>query len=313
MNILQFSFNGVFPICLTMLIGYCLCRWHILEKATAEKLNQLAYKVLIPCSLFMNLYQADLSAILDLQLVLISVLGTSAVILLMCILAPYVTETGAQRGEFVQGIFRGNTAILGLPLIVNLYGEKATAVLALPLSVMLVFYNIAAPVILSFYSGSGKPDMKSVGRKVATNPFLIGTLIGMVFSLLHLQLPVAVEKTISNIGSTGSTLALLALGAVTELTEYRHSGKTALTAALIRLVAVPAVLLSIGIALGIRDERLAVLICFFCTPTAVGSYVLAKNVTGDGKLARQILILSTVLSLPTMFLTIMLLRAIGAM
>ena len=296
-----------------MLIGYFLCRWKIMEKGTAEKLNQLAYKVLIPCSLFMNMYRADLSAVMDVPLLLLSLLGTSAVILALCLLSPHVTQTGAQRGEFIQGIFRGNTAILGLPLITNLYGETATAVLALPLSVMIIFYNIAAPVILSFYAGTGKTDLKSIGRKVITNPFLIGTLLGVIVSLLHLQLPAALEKTISNIGATGSTLALLALGAVTEVSEFRKSGKTALLAACLRLVIVPAVILAIGIAMGMQNERLAVLVCFFCTPTAVGSYVLAKNVTGDGNLARQILILSTVLSMPTMFLTIMLLRALGVM
>ena len=110
-----------------------------------------------------------------------------------------------------------------------------------------------------------------------------------------------------------TALALLALGAVTEVSEFRKSGKTALLAACLRLVIVPAVILAIGIAMGMQNERLAVLVCFFCTPTAVGSYVLAKNVTGDGNLARQILILSTVLSMPTMFLTIMLLRALGVM
>jgi len=312
-NYLIFSFNGVFPICLTMLVGYFLCRWKIMEKGTAEKLNQLAYRILIPCSLFMNMYKADLSAVMDGQVLLLSLLGTSGVILTLCIFAPHVTQAGAQRGEFIQGIFRGNTAILGIPLITNLYGETATAVLAFPLSVMIIFYNVAAPVILSFYAGTGKTDMKSVGRKVITNPFLIGTLLGVVCSLVHLHLPAALEKTITNIGSTGSTLALLALGAVTEVSEFRKSGKTALLAAGLRLIAVPAVILSIGIALGMRDERLAVLVCFFCTPTAVGSYVLAKNVTGDGNMARQILILSTILSMPTMFLTIMLLRALGVM
>ena len=59
---------------------------------------------------------------------------------------------------------------------------------------MIIFYNIAAPVILSFYAGTGKTDLKSIGRKVITNPFLIGTLLGVIVSLLHLQLPAALEK-----------------------------------------------------------------------------------------------------------------------
>ena len=313
LDMLLFSLNGVAPIVLIMLLGYLLRRWDVLDAHATGKLNTLAYRVLIPCNLFMNIYKADLGGVADMPLLLLSVLGHAAVVALLCLIVPRFIHDGAQRGEFIQGVYRGNTAILGIPLITNLYGESATALLALPFSVMLIFYNVSAPLILAVFSGGEKPDPREMAKKVVTNPFLIASLLGVLFSLLHIPLPTFVTSAVNSVGSTGSALALMALGAVTEIADFRSSGKTAVCASLLRLVLIPLVILSIGIGLGMRKEQLAVLVCFFCTPTAVGSYVLAQNVTGDGRLARQILIVTTLLSVITMFVTLAVLRAIGVM
>ena len=313
MDMLSFSLNGVAPIFLTMLTGLLLRRLGLLEKDTAEKLNKLCYTVLIPCKLFIQLYNADLSAVADVPLLLFSLLFTAGLILLLCLTVPRFVPAGAKQGEFIQGVFRGNTAILGVSLVTNLYGEAATAALALPLPLMLILYNTVAPVILTLYAGGSRPTVKQLLRKVATNPFLIGVLFGLIVSLLKIRLPGFLAGTVNSIGSTGSTLALIALGAVTEPDGLRSSGKMALAASLLRLIAVPAVSLGLAVLFGFRHVQLAVLVSFFATPTAVGSYVLARNVDGDGELAKQILILTTVIAVPTMFLTLVLLRGIGVM
>ncbi len=313
MDVLLYSFNAVFPICFMILLGFLLCRWGVLDKTTAGKLNSLAFYVLVPASLFMTLYRADLRAVMDVPLVLVSVGGTVTVIVCLCIFAPRFIHDGARCGEFIQGVFRGNTAILGLPLVANLYGDTATAMLALPFSFMMILYNASAPVILAVFSGGERPDPKALFLKACKNPFLVGSVLGVIFSLLPFRLPVFVENTVSTIGSTGSCLALIALGGVTELADFARAGRQAAVGAVLRLVVIPVIMLGIGIAVGLRNEQMAVLVCIFCTPTAVGSYVLAQNITKDGTLARQILILTTLLSMLTMFLTIAALRALGVM
>ena len=313
MDMLSFSLNGVLPIFLTMLTGYALRRFGLLDRETAGKLNRLCYTVLIPCKLFIQLYNADLSAVADVPLVAFSLIFTLCTILVLCLIVPHFLPAGPQRGEFIQGIFRGNTAILGVPLVTNLYGEAATAALALPLPLMLILYNTAAPIILTLYSGGTRPSPRQLLQKVITNPFLIGVMLGLLAVLLKLRLPAFLSGTVNSIGSTGSTLALICLGAVTEPEGLRRSGGTALIATLLRLVAVPLVSLALAVLLGFRNVQLAVLISFFATPAAVGSYVLALNVDGDGELAKQILILTTVFSVPTMFLALTLLRGIGVM
>ena len=132
MEILQFSFNGVAPICLLMLLGYGLCHGGFMTERFAQDLNRFAYYVLIPCNLFLQVVRADLQAVFDPAVVAVSLGGMTAVMLVSAAIAHFIVPRGHQRGEFVQGVFRGNTAILGIPLITNLYGNVATGVLAFP-------------------------------------------------------------------------------------------------------------------------------------------------------------------------------------
>ena len=178
---------------------------------------------------------------------------------------------------------------------------------------MVIFYNITAPIVLAVYSGGEKPKAADVIKKVMSNPFLIGTVLGVACNLTGLKLPVFVEKTVDNLGSAGSTVALVALGAMTDVESFRKSGKLAVSASLLRLAVISPLMLLVGALLGIRNEQMAAIVCFFATPTAVGGYVLAKNVDGDGSLAGQILIVTTILSMVTMFLTLTALKGLGVM
>ena len=312
-EMLVFSLNGVGPILLLMLVGFVLRKTGVINKEASNRINRLAFVALIPCKLFSQVYSSDLSAVVDLKLILVCLVGTAAVLVLLCLLVPRFVGPGPARGEFIQGVFRGNAAILGFSLITNLYGEAAAAVIALPLPVMVIFYNITAPIVLALYSGGEKPKAADVIKKVASNPFLIGTVLGVVCNLTGLKLPVFVEKTVDNLGSAGSTVALVALGAMTDVESFRKSGKLAVSASVLRLAVISPLMILVGALFGIRNEQMAAIVCFFATPTAVGGYVLAKNVDGDGSLAGQILIVTTILSMVTMFLTLTALKGLGVM
>ena len=312
-EMLVFSLNGVGPILLLMLVGLLLRVTGVINREAANRINRLAFVALIPCKLFSQVYSSDLGAVVDLKLILVCLLGTSTVLALLCLLVPRAIGPGPARGEFIQGVFRGNAAILGFSLITNLYGDAAAAVIALPLPVMVIFYNILAPIVLAVYSGGTRPKAGEVIRKVATNPFLIGTVLGVACKLAGLKLPFFIEKTVDNLGSAGSTVALVALGAMTDVESFRQSGKLAMAASLLRLAVVSPLMILVAALFGIRNEQMAAIVCFFATPTAVGGYVLAKNVDGDGSLAGQILIVTTILSILTMFLTLTALKGLGLM
>ena len=315
MDILIFSLDGVLPICIPVLIGMLLRKLGIIDKEFASKLNTLCFKVFIPVSIYGQIYQSDLSSVADPRTLVFSLGMTGLVLILLCLITPKLIHNGVQCGEFIQGVFRSNSAILGLPLLQNLYGTDAGKALAIPLPLMIIMYNICAPIVLTHFSNntSKAPSLREFCGKVFTNPYLIAAILGILTATTGIKFPTFLQKTVSNIGGIGSPLALVALGAITELEHFKRSGKLAFVASIIRLVIIPVIVLTIGGLIGIRGVQMSVLLCFFATPTAVGGYVLAKNIDHDGELAGQILLQTTILSFLTMFLLIATMRAIGWM
>ena len=69
-NNLIFSLNATIPIFLMMALGFFLQQIHLLDDHTTQKLNQFAFKVLLPALLFMDLSTADFQSVWDTKFVL---------------------------------------------------------------------------------------------------------------------------------------------------------------------------------------------------------------------------------------------------
>lgn len=311
MDILLFSFNGVAPICAMVLLGMVLRRMNLVTQQAANAMNKLCFQVFIPCKIFSQIARSDLTAVADMRTIAFALASTMTCLLLLCLFVPRFLPLGPACGEFIQGTYRSNSVMLGLQLLTDLYGEPASAALALPLPVMMIFYNFTAPLVLIRYTGKQGATAKEMLRNVVRNPFLVAAVLGLIASLMKIPFPPFVTSTLDSLGAVGSPLGLIALGAVTQMDALRKSGRLALLSSLLRLVVIPLLVLPIGIALGIRGAQMAVLLCFFCTPTAIGGYVLAQNIDGDGELAGQILLQTTILSSVTLFVTIALLRGLA--
>ena len=75
-----------------------------------------------------------------------------------------------------------------------------------------------------------------------------------------------------------------------------------------KLVVFPALFLVIALLLGFRDAPLAVLLTVFGAPIAVSSFTMAQQMGGDDKLAGQLVVFGSILSIGTMFLLIFFLK-----
>lgn len=66
MDILLFSFNGVAPICVMVLLGIVLRRTNTVTQSTAKAMNKLCFQLFIPCKIFSQIYQSDLTNVTNL-------------------------------------------------------------------------------------------------------------------------------------------------------------------------------------------------------------------------------------------------------
>lgn len=226
----------------------------------------------------------------------------------------------------LQAVFRSNFAIIGLPLATTLFGEAGARTAALLSMVTIPLFNVLAVISLSVFVGDGakKPSAREVLHNIITNPLILGVLAGvLVLALraLFARLGWAFRLTdipglydaIDMAASAATPLALLVLGGQFELSAVRQLARPIVLGSVMRLVVVPAAALLAAHALfpGFGGAEYASFVALFGTPTAVSGAVMASEMGGDGELAGQLVVWTTLGSAFTLFFFIALLRAVG--
>ena len=156
--------------------------------------------------------------------------------------------------------------------------------------------------------GTHRIALRPLLVKLAKNPMLQGCCVGLACYLLGLRLPSALEKPISEFADMSSPLALFALGGTLQFKAIGKNLRYLVPTLATKLILLPLALVAIAYALGLRGVELFLVIAVFATPVASGSYPMAQNMGGDGELAGQLVFLSTVISVFTLFGWIFVLR-----
>lgn len=215
-----------------------------------------------------------------------------------CYFTFFLLKNKQNQGEFIQASYRSSAALLGIALIQNVYGKATMAPLMIIGSVPL--YNIMAVVVLSFFSPERKGISKEVWLKtikgILTNPILIGIVVGILWSLLHLPMPTMLDKTVTSIGNVATPLGLMAMGATFNYKEALGDLKPALCASFIKLFGFCAMFLPLAIYLGFQGEQLIAILVMLGSATTVSCFVMAKNMGHTGILTSTVVMLTTIFS-----------------
>ncbi len=208
-----------------------------------------------------------------------------------------------RRGVFTQGTHRSNMVFVGLPIVVNAYGEGVVASAAVLIGVMVVVYNFLAVLVLILphgRKGSGSRTLWiGTGLKIVRNPLILASGAGILFSASGSALPVCADRTLDLVGRIAMPLALLSVGASLDFGRLRSEVGPAATVCFLKLVAYPALVYAGLYLIGIRGVELEVPVLIMAAPTAVVSYIMAQEMKGDEQLAAAIVIGTTIASLFT--------------
>ena len=313
MDDLLFSINAVAPLFILIAAGYTARQINFVSDKFLSEANRFTFKFLLPLMLFHNVRDTFHGDFTNSTLIWSALAGMSVVIALSFCMVPLLVKRRGQRGSMIQGIYRSNFVIYGLPLATGMYGQDAVHSIAMLLGIMTPFYNVAAVIILSIFSETRTKRISVIQllRDIATNPLILGCVTGMLFGALHIDLPVAINKPVSELATAASPLALFLTGGEFRFKSLNNNLWKALSATVARLVIVPLVAMLVFIPMGFRTIDLGVLLCIFATPTAVSSYIMAGNMGCDSELSGQIVVLTTVSSSLTIFLFVFVLRNMG--
>ena len=313
MNDFFFSINVVAPLFILMTAGYTLRHFNFVSDKSMSEVNRFVFKFLIPLMLFENIRNIFQGNFHSTSLIFSALTGLSVVIFLSFCIVPQLVKRSGQRGSMIQGIYRSNFLIYGMPLASGMYGQEAAQKVAVLLGVIVPFYNIVAVVILSIFSEtrSKRFSLRQMLVDIVSNPLIIGCAAGLLFGAFRLEIPVFINKPIGDLSAAASPLALFLMGSEFRFRSLNNNLWKVLSVTAARLIIVPLAAMMTFIAMGFRGVELSVLLCIFATPTAVNSYIMAGNMGCDGELSGQIVVLTTVCSCLTIFLFIFTLKTFG--
>jgi predicted permease len=293
--------NIILPVFLIIGLGFLLRAVGFLGEAANDVLSRLVFYVAAPALLFHGTSQTPLHRSVNIPVLLLI-----AAVTLVIGFAVYFACAGtspARRGVLAQGSHRSNMVFVGLPIITNAYGDSVLGPAAVMIGFLVVWYNFLAVLFLTLphqrTSARSPKVWLNSATKMLLNPLIIGCVSGMLVSAVGLKLPMSLIRALDLVGKTALPLALISVGGGLEFARLRAEMAAALTISAVKLIVYPAFVYAGLLLMHLSGIDLEVPVLLMATPAAVVSYIMAKEMEGDERLAGAIVIGSTSASILT--------------
>ena len=310
MENLMISANAVLPMCLVMALGYGTRCLGCTRSEEIYTINKIAFRIFLPCLLYYNIYCSDLSGSFDPLLMAFAVGGVLLTFGLALGYTLLTEKLPERRGVLIQGMFRSNYVIMGIPVATALLGADQLGTVSILIAVIVPLFNMLAVVVLEVFRGQ-KPKPLHILGQIAKNPLVIGSVLGILTLVAGIRLPHILEQTIQSVSAIASPLQLFLLGAFFQFSGLKTYRRELVTVSIAKLIVSPGLFLGLGALLGFRGVAFVSLIGIFASPTAVNSFTMAQQMGGDAELAGDIVVTTSAASILTMFLWIFLFKSLG--
>lgn len=307
MESMRVALEIVLPLFLLMAVGYIIRLTGIMNETSVRQTNKAIFTIFLPMLVFQNVYETELQESFDSWLLIYAVAGVALQFLLSLCIAFLTERDNSRRGVMLQGMFRSNFVLFGIPVCTALFGGQAAGLASILIAVIIPLYNVLAVISLEMFNG-GHPSLLRTIKGIVTNPLILASAAGILCLVFRITLPRVITTTVSNLAVISTPLAFVILGASFGFREIGSCVKSLCVTLSVKLIFFPVLFLGLAILLGFRGAPLAVLLTVFASPIAVSSFSMAQQMGGDDRLAGQLVIFSSLLSILTMFLFIFLLK-----
>ncbi|WP_117233205.1 AEC family transporter [Vibrio maerlii] len=283
-----------------LFLGVALKRIGLINENFIDVASKLVFQVSLPAMLFLSIIQSEHDFAAAANLVVYGLVANLLFFLFTAFSTKFAFKNSEDNGVILQGGFRANTAIIALAYVANAYGETGVALAAVYVASTTILYNIQAVVALSPRGEtSGKQALAIMTKTLTKNPLIISILAGVVFYTLSIPVPKMITDAGSYFANMTLPLALLCTGGSLDVSALRSEKAPAWFATGYKLVLCPLFITLGGYVFGFRGLDLGIIFFMSSAPTAAASYVMARAMGGNSKLAANIIALTTVASLVT--------------
>jgi predicted permease len=154
LNDLLFSCNVIVPIFLLIILGYVLTRIKLWDEHFLKIANNLCFKCLLPVLLFYNVASANIMEVFNGKLILYVCLCACVLCGILFLIVPIFVKDNKRRGVMIQGTFRSNFLLFGVPLGLSIGGVQGSVLAAVVASFYVPVINMLSVISLYVFSDS---------------------------------------------------------------------------------------------------------------------------------------------------------------
>jgi predicted permease len=294
--------QNVLPVFILIFTGWLMVATGYLRAEAGDALSNFVFKLAVPVLLFRTIAEADFHGAFPIRLWIAYFSAVAIVWAIAYGLA--ITVFGVNhRMATVTGVSSAfaNTVFVGLPLIDRIVGPEGLVALSILIAIHLPVMMIASSLLIeqAEQRDTGKPKgswidfLASLWRNLSRNPLVFGIIGGGLWHLLGVRLEGVPATVIQQISQIAGPAALLSLGMA--MRRYGFAGQLplSLTATLLKLVALPALVLLFATLLGLSDEWRRALVLVAAVPTGVNAWLIASQFRTGEPLAASTITLTT--------------------
>ncbi len=298
-----------------ILAGYVLNKLKLLPENTATVLSKLENYFLVP-ALVLDTFMTNCNTVTLAENYNLILYSLGLLVLGLCISMPlskvFVKEKGLdernaryQRSIYKYALTFGNFAFMGNAVVLGVLGDAGLfkyLLFTLPLNIAVYTWG----VIILIPEGESKTNpLKSL-----LNPIFVSLLLGVVLGLTGAKavLPDFVISTISGAKACMGPVAMILTGFVMggyKFTELLKK-KRIYFAAFLRLIVIPAIMLTILELIGASDEIQTLALFGYATPLGLNTIVFPAAYGGDTKTGASMAMISHTVCVITIPLTYLL-------
>lgn len=296
------------PLVVVAGLGFVMDRVFKLHLETLVKLNLY---LMVPAFAFVRLLDTPLEGGGEGWIML-----TVFSMMMLCGLLSFITGRflkldGAAQKAHSLGSMLANCGNFGIPLITLAFGKAAAAVQVYALVTVNVSTFTVGMFLANTQSGGGtRAHLRSLGATLR-QPSIYAVLCALVCKLFHLPVKEVtwLWEPLHMLAEALIGFALVTLGVQLSQTKPAPLKAPLISCLAIRLIAGPLIALALTQAMHFPKAIAAVLILSSGAPTAVNSALLAHEFGGDRSFATASVYYSTLLSLITVTLNLLVLKA----
>ena len=306
--------TSVVPLFAVVFLGWFAGRARFLSEAGVKALVAFVFNFAMPPFLFRLMAGTDLAEIAQWAFVGAYALGALLMFALGVAAAALMFRL-RPAGLIIQGFGSSfaNGVLLGLPLLLWLFGEQGAVPALLIITLDVILFAIVT--MLLEITGRRAAAHRVLGqtiRAIAVNPIIMATFLGIAFGLTGEALPEVVDRTLGFIGQAAPPTALFALGATLSLRKVAGNfGPAGLMVGLKLLVHPLLVWVLVTQVIVLEPFWAQAAVIFSAGPVGANVFIFAQHYEAGVESASSAIVISTGLAMITISALLLLLQPIA--